>query len=304
MKLSRSSVDRVLSAFAELDVGDPRRTRRVLRTVENLASNPRASFPEAMGAEADIEGAYRLMSSRHVTMKDLNEAHSDVTAKRALAAGRVLAIHDTTTFEFKRADAEQVGFLNTGKAGFHVHYTLVVKADDSRQPLGIAHVEDFRRSKPPSKGSAKGHLIRKRSGAETIQDPSRESTRWFRGFEATNQRLEGAEVIHVADREGDNYDLLAQARAHGHRFVIRARVLSRRVEGPEGDFDTLATVVAGAEGVLTRNVQLSARKRRSAPRSSHDERDARPATLTFSATTVVPPRRPAHLASDDPAHCG
>ena len=89
MKLSKSSVDRVLSAFVELDLGDPRRTRRVLRTVENLASNPRASFPEAMGAEADIEGAYRLMSSRRVTMKDLNEAHSDVTTKRALAAGRV-----------------------------------------------------------------------------------------------------------------------------------------------------------------------------------------------------------------------
>src|SRR5262245_47519894 len=101
MKLSKSSVDRLLSAFAELDVGDPRRVRRVMRTVEKLASNPRASFPEAMGTEADIEGAYRLMSSSRVTMTDLNEAHADVTAQRALAAGRVLAIHDTTTFEFK-----------------------------------------------------------------------------------------------------------------------------------------------------------------------------------------------------------
>ena len=62
MKLSKSSVDRVLTAFADLDLGDPRRTRRVMQTVENLASNPRASFPDAMGSEADIEGAYRLMS--------------------------------------------------------------------------------------------------------------------------------------------------------------------------------------------------------------------------------------------------
>lgn len=299
MKLSKSSVDRVLTAFGELDLGDPRRARRVLRTVGNLASNPRASFPEAMGTEADIEGAYRLMSSRHVTMEALNEAHSKVTAKRALAAGRVLAIHDTTTFEFKHADAENLGYLNTGKAGFLAHYTLVVNADDSRQPLGIAHVEDFYRTKPPSKRSPKGHLKRKRSGAETVQDPTRESTRWFRGFEATNQLLKGADVIHVADREGDNYDLLAQADANGHRFVIRARVLSRRVEGPDGDFETLGAIVRGAEGVLTREVELSARKRKSAPRSSHKERDARSATLTFSATTVVL-RRPRYQAASLP----
>src|SRR5688500_12294012 len=99
MKLSPSSVERALSAFADLAVGYPRRRERVLRTVENLASNPRASFPEAMGSEAAVEGAYRLMSSPRVTMADLNEAHARVAAKRARTAGRVLAIHDTTSFE-------------------------------------------------------------------------------------------------------------------------------------------------------------------------------------------------------------
>lgn len=299
MKLSKSSVDRVLTAFAELDLGDPRRTRRVMRTVENLATNPRASFPDAMGSEADIEGAYRLMSSRHVTMEALNEAHAEVTAKRALAAGRVLAIHDTTTFEFKHADAEELGYLNTGKAGFLAHYTLVVNADDSRQPLGISYVEDFSRTKPPSKPSAKGHLWRKRSGAETVQDPARESTRWFRGFQATNQLLKGTEVIHVADREGDNYDLLAQAVAEGHRFVIRARVLTRRVEGPDGDCETLRAVIAGAQGKIKREVELSARKQSSAPRSSQKQRKARSARLAFSATTVTF-RRPRYQAASLP----
>lgn len=299
MKLSKSSVDRVVSAFAELDLGDPRRTRRVKRTLENLALNPRASFPDAMGSEADIEGAYRLMNSRHVTMGSLNDAHSAVTAKRALAAGRVLAIHDTTTFEFKHADAEEVGYLNTGKAGFLAHYALVVNADDSRQPLGIAYVEDFRRTKPPSKPTAKGHLQRKRSGAETIQDPTRESTRWFRGFEATNRLLKGTEVIHVADREGDNYDLLAQAVAQGLRFVIRARVLTRRVEGPTGDFETLRAVIAGAHGKIKREVELSARKQPSAPRSTHTGRKARSAKLKFSATTVIL-QRPRYQAASLP----
>jgi hypothetical protein len=68
MKLSKSSIERVASTFATLDLGDPRRKQRVLRTVENLAAQPRASFPDAMGSDADLEGAYRLMSSSRVGM--------------------------------------------------------------------------------------------------------------------------------------------------------------------------------------------------------------------------------------------
>ena len=287
MKLSKSSIDRVVSAFSELDLGDPRRARRVRKTVESLAANPRASFPEAMGGPAEIEGGYRLMSSGRVTMRDLNGAHAKVTAKRARDAGRVLAIHDTTPFEFKHATAEEIGYLSTGKAGFYAHYTLIVAADESRRPLGISYVEDFGRSKPPEKSSPKGRALRKRSGAETVRDPDRESTRWFRGFAATNEELNGADVIHVADREGDNYDLLAQARERSYKFVIRARVLKRRVAGPDGEVDTLRTIIDGAQGSLSRRVDLAARKASAPLRGAKPARDARMATLNFSSTTVA-----------------
>jgi hypothetical protein len=289
MKLSKSSIDRVASAFAALEVGDPRRARRVRRTVENLAANPRASFPEAMGSDAEIEGAYRLMSSSRVTMSDLNDAHAEVTVERARAVGRVLAIHDTTTFEFKHAEPEEVGFLNTGKAGFMAHYALIVGADDARRPLGIANVETISRESPPKKASPKGYLRRKRPGSQTVTDPARESLRWFRGFDNVSQRLMGVEVIHVADREGDNYDLFARAISQGLRFVIRARVLARRVEGPnsEGKKEALRTVIDGARGVLTRDIELSSRKAARVPKSSHGARASRSANLTFSATRVV-----------------
>jgi hypothetical protein len=253
-----------------------------------------------MGGPAEIEGGYRLMSSKRVTMSDLNEAHARVTGDRARAAKRVLAIHDTTTFEFKHAAPEDVGYLNTGKAGFLAHYTLIVGADETRQPLGISYVEEIVRSKPPSKASPKGHLQRKRSGPETVRDPARESTRWFRGFEATSKQLEGADVIHVADREGDNYDLLAQAFEQGLKFVIRARVLQRRVEGPDGEVETLRETINGASGMLTREVDLSARKG-SPLRGARPARDARMASLEFSSTTVVIPR-PRYHAKTLAAH--
>ena len=287
MKLLKASVERAAAAFEGLELGDPRRTRRVLRTVTNLASNPQASFPQAMGCEADIEGAYRLMNSGRVRMKKLNEAHAEVTARRAREAKVVLAIHDSTTCQFVHGDPDVIGYTNTGKAGFMVHYTLVVSSNE-KKPLGVAHVEELVRHRAPRK-KAKAKA-KKLSGFETVRDPERESLRWNRGFAATDERLRGTEVVHLADREGDNYDLLAQALNDGSRFVIRARVLGRRVQDADGESQTLRELVQGARGVITREVDLAPRKGASAPTSAHPPRSARLAKLEFSATRVIVPR--------------
>ena len=98
-------------------------------------------IPQAMGSSAALEGAYRLFHNQRVTLDKLTEAYAKATAERAREVGRVLAIHDTTTCEFAHADAEDVGYLSTGRAGFMAHYCLVVAADDSRRPLGIVNVE-------------------------------------------------------------------------------------------------------------------------------------------------------------------
>jgi len=53
----------------------------------------------------------------------------------------VIAIHDTTSCAFSHADPAVIGYLNTGKPGFMVHYSLVVDGDGSKRPLGITNVE-------------------------------------------------------------------------------------------------------------------------------------------------------------------
>lgn len=283
MKLSKGSVERVVSTFEALDLGDPRRKQRVLRTVANLAAEPGLSFPQAMGNDADLEGAYRLMNSSRVGMDALNAAHAQVTAERARAAKRVLAIHDTTTFEFKHADPEEVGYLPTGKAGFLAHYTLIVSHDDELRPLGIAHVETISRNKPPSKPSRTGRKERNRNGVESARDPARESLRWGRGLVGTQELLHDVDVIAVGDRETDNFELIATALEKGARFVFRARLLSRRVVSDD-DAETLRDRIDGATGVLSREVELAPRKGKSAPRSSQRARASRMANLTFAAT--------------------
>jgi hypothetical protein len=287
MRLPSDSVDRVTKQFADADLGDPRRRRRVKRVVEKLAKQPSVPLPAAMGSEAELEGAYRLMSNAHVSFEELFEMHALVTTKRACDAGEVLAIHDTTTCQFDQHDPAEVGYLPTGKAGFFLHLALVVDAQQWRRPLGIIHAETLsRRQRSGRGGRSRGNI----SGSITATWDDRESERWRRGIAATAERLADVEtVIHVADREGDSYALLDQLIKGRQRFVFRVRHdRHARVPGAtNGEWGRLRSIIESVDGVLEREVSLSTRKIKQVPSSAaHPARYARVARLTFSATTV------------------
>jgi hypothetical protein len=302
MKLSAKAVKRVAGVFAGVDLGDPRRNARLERTLQLLAAAPDSPLPEAMGGDSKLKGAYRLLNSEFVDATALNAQHAVTTAERAKKAGCVFAIHDTTQFEFSHADAEAVGYLNTGKAGFRLHYALIVDATDTRRrPLGVANAEAIFRDRPPRKRRKKRGRSSK-SGPETVRDEQRKSLRWSRGFAKVGACLEGANLIHLADREGDNYELLGRAVQAGQRFVIRVRVPDRRVRGENGQSGSVRTVIESCKGLLTREVPISTRRKRPEPQANktHPPRAARIAELEFSATSVAI-SRPRYHRADLPA---
>ena len=226
MELYAAAINRVVDSIKEAELGDPRRTRRLVSLVSKLAVRPQVSLPDAMGSESELEGAYRLVNNPKVTMDVLHEAHAKFTASRAREVGEVLAIHDTTPCQFSHADPALIGYLNTGKPGFYAHYALVVGAD-SRQPLGISSIETISRTQAPQK-LKKGRARRKnRSGAQTRKKANREFERWQRGIAQTEDRLAGCEVIHIADRESDSYELMARCLEANRRFAFRARINHR-----------------------------------------------------------------------------
>src|SRR4051794_32603424 len=107
MKLDEVTVARIAREFANLDLGDPRRTRRVIEFVTALARHPGESLPAALGGDAALEGAYRLLNNENVDFDDLMAEHRDGTVDRARAAGKVLVLHDTTTCSFLHADPRE-----------------------------------------------------------------------------------------------------------------------------------------------------------------------------------------------------
>lgn len=299
MKLSKSAVERLVEEMSAADLGDPRRTRRLQQVVSGVAEAASSSLPMSLGSDAELQGCYRLVNNEAVTFEKVLAAHANATKKRAEQAGRVLVLHDTTTCSFPNLPPEEVGYLPTGKAGFLLHPALVLDARAWRRPLGVIHAEYLVRDKPTRRKRKK-----KASGSETAKWPDRESQRWWRGAKASGEALAGCEsVIHVADREGDSYELLSNMLAAEQRLVIRVKVdrRGRKTEEAIG-WSTVKQLAASCEGVLERDVPLSRRRAKSAPgmNRANPPRKARLARLHFAATSVAIPR-PQYLHDPVPA---
>lgn len=284
-----AAVPPIRDEFLGANLGDARRARRLVKLAEAMAAQPERSLPELTGSEAALEGAYRFFGSRHVRWFSVLGPHIDRTWGRARALGRVLCVSDTTEFAFKgEAPKEGLSQLGRGKQGFLGHCALAVSADGQRRPLGVLGMVPVVR-------------------ADTIAIPEEggddytcevESERWATLVELVeDERPSDLQVVHVMDREGDQYPLLAQLLELGTDFVIRLCHDRRLADG-----GAVSDALPKAPLVLTRSVKLSRRRGGRPPRSerTHPPRDERMASLEVVATRVRL-RRPSGLSAELPA---
>jgi hypothetical protein len=265
--------------FAEAQLGDARRTARVQRLARAAAELPGAGFPKMVKSDSELEGVYRFLRNEAVKASDVLEPHIAETMKRAGQAPLCLIIHDTTEFEFKGDAREGLGFTNSKQQGFYGHFALAVLPGEARVPLGVCGLEHFKRTK------RKGEL-RKPHSYYTAQDPNRESLRWFRMLDAVEDRREGFECIHIMDREGDIYDLMAAAIDRGARFIIRGD----KERALANDAGYLQDVLKQIEPRAYRKVDISPRfatkRHHTIPKRRKITRKARTAKLAIGSTTV------------------
>ena len=305
MRLSRSAAKRVANDVMAATLGDLRRNRRAVQVVEAMMREPWLSLPRALGSDAAVQGCYRLMNNPEVTFEALHAAHAAATVTRAEAVERVLVLHDTTPCSFEHLDPEALGYLQTGKAGFNLHYALVLQADAWKRPLGVIHAETVHRPEKPRSRRSKEPKKKKKNGHETAKKQDKEFARWWRGIDSAQQLLGGVDdVIHIADRESDSYELMSQLVSVGMRFIFRVRVAGRRgrqADAASEQWSTVQQVARACDGVLEREVPLSRRRGGGPPGrgQAHPPRKMRLATLRFAATRVVIPR-PVYLSAPHP----
>jgi Transposase DNA-binding/Transposase Tn5 dimerisation domain len=261
-----------VSEFADADLGDLRRTKRLVELAGVLAQHPTAAFPEACGDGAMLKAAYRFFANDAIEPQDFLASHIEATYSRLHQVPLVLAVQDTTEVDWTSHLATQgLGPLgHTACQGLLVHSTLAFTPE--RVPLGLLAQHVWARD-PDDVG--------KRTRRKQLPISQKESQKWLTSLEAVGSAHDGCpktRFVSVGDREADVYDLLAAERPEGVELVIRAS-WDRAVSAPERY--VWATVEAQP---VVEHLLLQVPRR-----GPHPGRDAT-LSLRFCPLTLRPPR--------------
>lgn len=259
------------------ELGDERLTRRLEKISAAALACPASSFPGMSDGDAALEGTYRFFNNDRVTPDAILAPHVRAAAARVLATGDVVVAHDTTEFSFgpnARGDLDRVG---RGQSyGFDAHISLAVVPGEQRVPLGVLALKPFNRPF----GSPRLAQGQNKSKTDNV------THRWFEQVRRVREAVgPDARLIHVMDREADDYATLAGMVTAQERFVVR-QAGDRRIQ-PRRD-PKVRELVDTTELLASREVVLSARpaRKEKAHPSRHPTRASRLAQLEIRATTV------------------
>ena len=85
-----------VETFGTAELGDLRRTDRLVKMATALAENPSASLPESMRNWGETLAAYRFLDNEAVTHEQIMLPHWMTTREEAMQHSRILLLADTT----------------------------------------------------------------------------------------------------------------------------------------------------------------------------------------------------------------
>jgi hypothetical protein len=258
----------IVEEFEGAEFGDQRLNRRLAQLGSTMAGAPARSFPGVL-SDAALEAAYRFFGNVKVDPGAILHPHVRQTLGRIAGQEVVLVAHDSSTISFNsEGEREGLTVARGTKQSFLTHCSLAIRADGTRRPEGVLFAS---------------YHVPTEAQDGVLQD------RW--GDHVRNVHALGlspTKVIHLMDREADDYEVLDLLCHMGGRFVIRVQH-NRRVE--EGRLrDVLDTTNIYAE----REIPLSKRSGKVGPkqRKIHPSRKSRKARVAISATTISILRNP------------
>jgi len=219
------NIDWAVSEFGAADLGDARRTARLVALARRLGKSPHCSLPQSL-SPAELKAAYRFFDNDQVDIDGMLASHIGQTLSRACAVPVVLAIQDTTEYNLSHLPATTgLGYCsNIHVRGYLMHSMLAVTPDGL--PLGVLGMKTWIR---PDEQVGKKVLRTK------LPIEEKESIKWVEGLRHLAElsvRCPQTKFVTVCDREADVYDLFAQARAPEVEWLVRA-AWNRSVLHPE-----------------------------------------------------------------------
>ena len=239
--------------FGLAQLGDARRTKRLVNIAERLAANPGGTLPAAFQDWDELKAAYRFFSQGGATYERILAPHLERTREACRQPGQYLIIEDTTSLDYADHPAAQdLGVIGDGSGrGFDLHSALAVRIESwtvEQRPEGALvgiFDQQCRSPRPAPKGETR---------AQRLSRP-RKSQTWASAFKSAGRPPDGSQWIYVADRESDFYEPLQICQQHGVDYVIRASAQRRLAE----DAGHLSDVLGSAPVLGQTTVEVRSR---------------------------------------------
>lgn len=240
--------------FGAAELGDARRSARLVELVRELAEHPEASLPQALQKRGALKAAYRFFSNADVAHEQILASHVVSSLERMRGQEVILAVQDTTFIDYSgHPDTEGLGPLHTkGGWGMLCHGTLAFTPE--RLPLGVLGLRMWARDpqKPKQRTTRRSRSIEEK-----------ESYKWIDSVQAVaalKSELPGTRLVSVADRESDVYEFFTAAKNLGVDLVVRA-AWDRNCQAPHAH---LHAALAAAPVLAHKTLALAASGKRKA----------------------------------------
>ena len=213
--------------FFNLQFSDKRLQKRFFQMMDSFSHEPGNSILSACGSRSQAKAVYRLLAKDELSCEELLNSISQATIQKIkqLPNEKILLIQDTTELSFGyREGIENMGYYcDSNQKGMLVHSCIAVT--QKGLVLGVVHQEY--RTRKQRKNTTETYEQRKR---KTIE--KKESFKWISTLRKCHEIIPNEiETITICDREGDFYELFAEAKKQ--KEIILIRLFQNRAIGEE-----------------------------------------------------------------------
>jgi len=213
---SRAAREWAYEEFGHADLGDARRTARLVRMAASLAEQPGGKVLSVFRSNAEQQGAYDLLGNPEVRSESLLAAVEEATLRRCGREPWVHVVVDGTSLKLpdwkREKDFGAVGSTLNGARGLKVIHAYAVAANGN--PLGIMNQQWWTRQ-----------AHKKRSDCKDRPLAEKETVHWVHAiWHATRALVQaaGPRAWFQVDREGDRFWTLAVLRRTNQWFTVRS----------------------------------------------------------------------------------
>lgn len=259
--------------FGGIDLGDARRTARLVRIATSAARSPAGTVTGVFTDDAERQGAYDFLESEHIDADALECGAGEAVAARCAREKRLFVAVDGSSLTFVDRAGERglgaVGTYTAGAVGLKVISALALSS--AGVPLGLLRQVFWRRpvARPTNRRPAKKRPVAKK-----------ETRHWVDAIRTSAARIDAApdaaRITFLVDREGDSAAILSTLVRTGHDFIVRGN-WDRSVQAEDGRTWKVRNLIGYQPILGSYDIELAA----------GPGRTSRTATVTLRAVNVV-----------------